>query len=287
MHSTPPVQAEKPEQVALGRSDVPSITSWAAGRSGGYPTWQEARIDHDASRGLGAPIGLGLRFRSPTPGPEHELVEAFLSSLKSTSRRGRRLTVFSEPALESGYPDIVAVEWRPGRARKWAPERQALTSDDLKLLHALCGRGWTEISFLEKVFRRPLAKRLGFLAELSLVVLGSRKCRLRSLNEVFAVERIIAIEAKVASWRSAIRQASANAWYSSESLVLIPSAANRVALGQTARKFNVGVVLFESDSLSELCEAPRRPVPLSYGSWLFNEWVWRIALRTRDLSPGD
>jgi len=37
------------------------------------------------------------------------------------------------------------------------------------------------------------------------------------------------------------------------------------------------VIGFENDRVAQVYEPAIRAVPLSYGSWLFNEWTWRIA----------
>lgn len=146
-----------------------------------------------------ADVGLGLRFRSATPGPETDLVEAFLANLDVALPRGRRLTVFCQPALETGFPDIVA------------------------------------------------------------------------------------IEAKISWWRRALEQAGGNVWFSSESHALMPSVSDREAVADVAQRFQVGVLQFEDARPTEIWAAPQRPVPASYGSWLFNEWVWRIARRLGDI----
>jgi hypothetical protein len=44
-----------------------------------------------------------------------------------------------------------------------------------------------------------------------------------------------------------------------------------------ASALGVGVIGFEYDRVAQVYEAAIRAVPLSYGSWLFNEWTWRIA----------
>lgn len=230
-----------------------------------------------------ADVGLGLRFRSATPGPETDLVEAFLENLDVALPRGRRLTVFCQPALETGFPDIVAVVWRESIARKWRSERELLSSDDLRLIHALAGRGWFEIDRLEGIFRRRLRPSLERLESLDLALITERKCRTRALNSIFAVERIVAIEAKISWWRRALEQAGSNVWFSSESHALMPSVSDREAVTDVAQRFQVGVLQFDDARPTEIWAAPQRPIPASYGSWLFNEWVWRIARRLGDI----
>jgi hypothetical protein len=207
------------------------------------------------------------------------MVDNVLDVLRADVGRGRRLTVFCQPALDTGFPDVVGVVWRPATARLWSGDREQLQAEHLRLLHALANTGWTNIDFLEGVFRCRLGRALDLLDDLGLVVRTARRCRARSLNSIFAVEQIIAIEAKMAWWQRAVEQAGANVWFSSESHVLMPTVPNSEALVETARRFQVGVLAFDALHPTTLCDAPRRPVPLSYGSWLFNEWVWRIARR--------
>lgn len=245
-------------------------------------TWRDAAIDALSGAEL-EDVGLGLRFRAAVPGPEHDFVEAFLEALSVNTPNGRRLTVFCQPGLDSGYPDLVAVVWKTATARSWAPEREQLQCADLRLLHAIVNKGWMDINFLESVYRRNLSRTLDRLQEFQLVTRTARKCRVRSLKDIFTVEQIIAIEAKVTWCRRAVEQAGANVWFSSESHVLVPSVNNSEAMLETARQFQVGVIEFDQSNPSEFCSAPRREVPLSYGSWLFNEWVWRIARRRGDL----
>jgi len=230
-----------------------------------------------------ADVGLGLRFRSSTPGPETELVEAFLESLDVGLPRGRRLTVFCQPALETGFPDIVAVVWRESIAQKWPAERELLQNNDLRLLHALADRDWFEIERLEGIFRRRLRRSLERLESLDLALVTERKCRARALSSIFAVERIVAIEAKVSWWQRALEQAGGNVWFSSESHALMPSIGDSAAVAAAAKRFQVGVLHFEDARPKEVWAAPQRQVPTSYGSWLFNEWIWRIARRLGDI----
>lgn len=245
-------------------------------------TWRSSAVGAECAFEFGN-VGLGLRFRAPVAGPEQEMVDDVLDTLRADVGRGRRLTVFCQPSLDSGFPDVVGVVWRPTVARTWAEEREQLQAAHLRLLHALANMGWTDIEFLEGVFRCRLGRTLDLLDDLGLVVRTAKRCRARSLSSIFAVDHIIAIEAKMAWWQRAVEQAGANVWFSSESHALIPAIPTSEALLETARRFQVGVLAFDASRPTALCDAPQRPVPLSYGSWLFNEWVWRIARRRGEL----
>src|SRR5271169_4258434 len=58
-----------------------------------------------------APQGFGAAFRQIRQGPERKLVEAFLEELPFSTPRGCHATVFCEPRIESGFPDLVVVLW--------------------------------------------------------------------------------------------------------------------------------------------------------------------------------
>lgn len=241
--------------------------------------WSDSLVDsshgHSSSEG-----GLGLRFRGPVAGPEKVLVETFLETATIQLRPGQTLTVFAEPAIDTGFPDLVAVVWRSGVARAWTAERERLRAMDLRLLHLLATGGAMALSFLREVFRRGLNGMLTRLEEAGVVLVGKSKCRARSMASIFAVERIIAIEAKVCATQRAMEQASANTWFSSESHALFRRPRTGERLMSVASSLGVGVLGFDEDRVARVCAASVRAVPLSYGSWLFNEWTWRIARRT-------
>lgn len=251
----------------------------AATRRGGRFTtevsWSDCVVDPALSPMRGD--GLGLRFRSGVAGPEQVLVDAFLEASKVRLGPERRLTVFMQPAIETGFPDLVAVVWRADIARDWAAERERLQAFDLRLLHLLATRGVTELEFLRRLFQRGLQAMLTRLDEAGLVAIGKSTCRARSTSKIFAVERIIAVEAKVSATRRALEQAGSNTWYSSESHALMPMSRSGERMREVAAALGVGVIGFEHDRTAQLQHASVRAVPLSYGSWLFNEWTWRVA----------
>jgi len=222
---------------------------------------------------------MGLRFRSPVAGPERDLVLAFLSTATVQLRSGRSLTVFVEPAIDTGYPDLVGIVWRSDVARRWSFERERLSAADLRLLHLLATKGALELSFLREVFQHGLNGMLTRLEEAGVVSVGTTRCRARSLKSIFAVEHIVAIEAKVSATQRAIKQACANTWFSSESHALLPQSRTGERLKGMAGSLGVGMLGLKRGRVAQVFAASIRAVPLSYGSWLFNEWTWRIARR--------
>ena len=97
----------------------------------------------------------------------------------------------------------------------------------------------------------------------------------RSLSTIFAVRRIISIEAKMNEFSAALEQAYLNTWFASHSYVLLPKVPKKESLINAAKTLGIGI--WAKDI--ELVEAPSQQeiLPRSYASWLFNEWAWKTA----------
>lgn len=242
-----------------------------------YTTTSWADCVVDASAPIANREGLGLRFRGRCAGPEQVLVETFLKAATIRLLPERRLTVFVEPALDTGFPDLVAVVWRSDVARRWSATRAALRAIDLRLLHLLATKGAMDHAVLQQIFQRGLKSMLMRLEYAGVVSAKGSKWGALSTQRIFAVERIIAIEAKTSATQRVIEQASANTWFSSESHALIPGLSAVKRLIGPASSLGIGVLGFEHDQVAKVCNASVRRVPLSYGSWFFNEWTWRLA----------
>lgn len=209
--------------------------------------------------------------RTATEGPELDVVRAFVESGIGNGRPDTQVSVFCEPLLETGYPDIVVVHWRRCRAEAWPAVRAELTPDDIKLLHFLAG---VRCAKRDEIPGRR-ARSLDRLAGAGVVTISSRWVRCRPLREIFAVSRIIALEAKISDWRKGLQQAFLNTWFASESFLLLPHAPGRTQVMAEARRIGVGVVDVTQHLTAPHIAARRDRIPQSYASWLFNEWVWR------------
>ena len=86
---------------------------------------------------------VGMSFRSCRPGPEHDLVEKFLVNCVSKIPRGCKVTIFREPRIETGFPDLVLVVWHVATTMRWNPLRANLTKEDIRLMHYLVRSGAT------------------------------------------------------------------------------------------------------------------------------------------------
>lgn len=218
-----------------------------------------------------------MPFRAPTIGPELELVHDYLSSHLPPPPRGQVLTVFLEPEIESGFPDLVAVYWSERVASYWSACRTQLTADDIRVAHFLATVGTGDSETLRHFFRSRVSATLERLHAADIIRRSGEGWRARPLGSIFAVRRLIAIEAKVTNPREGLQQAILNTWFASESYLLLPKLPQRSDLSDVAAKFGVGVT--ERGRPLHRCgvRARRQQIPLSYASWLFNEWAWRSA----------
>lgn len=214
--------------------------------------------------------------RRPLVGPETDLIEGFLLRLRVSRQRGERLSIFREPRLVTGFPDVVLVFWREALASRWSAARATLKVSDLQLVHLLWSSGPLDDQGLRRVSLLPTDAKLQRLSGAGLVVRRKGEWRATTLSEVFAVRRIVALEAKISNWSSALRQASANRWFATESYVLVPPNATSNVLLAGANAGGVG--LWVADAPRPFVVPVTRPrQPVSFASWLFNEAVLRRA----------
>jgi hypothetical protein len=218
-----------------------------------------------------------MPFRTPTAGPELELVHEYLAAHIPPPPRGQVLTVFLEPEIESGFPDLVAVYWSERVASLWATCRAHLTADDIRVAHYLATVGTGDTETLKHFFRSRVSVTLERLHAANMIRRAGDGWRARSLESIFAVRRLIAIEAKVTNPREGLQQALLNTWFASESYLLLPKLPQKFDLSEEAARFGIGVT--ERGRPLHRCgvRARRQQIPLSYASWLFNEWAWRSA----------
>ena len=223
-----------------------------------------------------APLDFGASFRAQRPGPERDLIEWFIDREPLRIPRGCRATLFCEPRLDSGVPDLVLVLWSETATRNWSPSRADLTNGDLRLMHYLANVGPQDEDDLERFFPRNLLPALERLEAAEMIRTVGDQWAPRALSTVFAARHIIAIEAKINEWGAAIDQARQNLWFASTSFVLFPRLPRDPRFLDAARAFGVGVWSKDDAFLDISLLGPAR-LPRSYASWLFNEWVWRVA----------
>jgi len=217
---------------------------------------------------------FGVRFRRPVGGPERELVDWFLDRQPIRVPRHHRLTIFVEPKLESGFPDLVAVIWLLAATRRWNPLRASLEPSDIRLMHYIFQEGPSPNAKLTDAHGPKVSSGLKRLEASEMIRYTGRNWVSRPLPEIFAVRQIISIEAKVREWDVALEQAHLNTWFASESFVLVPRIPRGAQLLDVAAAMGIGVWAMNKGLVGQPSMEMRR-LPRSYASWLFNEWAWR------------
>jgi hypothetical protein len=221
--------------------------------------------------------GLGARFRRTRPGPEFKLIEAFLPAMPLHIPRGCRATVFREPRLESGFPDLVIVVWREEVTFDWKPEREYLETQDLRLMHFLHHVRRANEGQLIEWFGRRVVSGLERLHDAAMIRRMGSSWVPCALYRSFAASKIIAIEAKIGKWAEVLNQALLNTWFASKSYVLVPDQPSQPQLA-AAQRLGIGVCSFDECKVQEIASESSL-LPRSYASWMLNEWAWRSSLK--------
>ena len=220
------------------------------------------------------PMLSTLKVRSPTPGQELTMVNEFLERIAPVTTSNVARTVFVEPRIESGFPDAVIVEWDVTRAADWPSARSRLKKADIKFLHRMYLGEANQASTAEASPNTTAILRR--LENVGIIQRSGEVWQMRSLREIFAIERLIAIEAKISSLSSGLQQAMLNTWFTSESYLLLPKLDRDHPFRQEAAQYGVRVLTVDEaipERTTRDAEEPR-----SYASWLFNEWAWRASL---------
>lgn len=212
--------------------------------------------------------------RAARRGAEADLVDCSMPLLPIAVPVGFCLSVFREARLECGFPDIIAVVWRPSATTAWPACRQQLTSVDLRLLQLVSAKPRVHMDEARKYFGARCHVHVGRLEEAGLIVSSGLHLRRRPRRDTFAVRDIIAIEAKLSATADALAQASRNTWFASRSYVLLPSRPSGLYL-QRARALGLGVMTLSGERAYSCLGAKRLSLPRSYASWMMNEWAWR------------
>jgi hypothetical protein len=215
--------------------------------------------------------------RPATPGRETSLVEQFLAAGSLADRAMEPPVVFTEPKLATGFPDVVAV-YLSDKPITITPGRSTLHEEHLRLLHHLCSVKTTSFEEIKNGLGwrgKMLQRCIADLADADLVYVRGSKIVARNTGAIFAVRKIVAIEAKIGDWKRALRQACSNTWFASHSYMLIPSTRAIEQVEAAAKAVGIGVMVFDGNKTKTVVPPLVRSIPASYGSWLFNEWTLR------------
>ena len=223
---------------------------------------------------------IGVRFRQSRGGPEEQLISLFLERFNVRVANGSRITFFKEPRIESGSPDLVGVIWHAPTTGKWNEARLSVKQSDIRLMHYLTKSGPSERSFLKALFGSWLDDALGRLEAAEMIRVSRSVVTPFALSKLYAARHIFAIEAKMANWSVGLTQAFLNRWFATSSYILVPRVPARGRVISRAESYGVGVWSFDH-GIFPLDRRSDDRTPISYGSWLFNEWAWRASISSK------
>jgi len=222
---------------------------------------------------------IGLTVRKAIAGPERELIERFLLRItNSADKIEKKLAIFQQPSIQGGFPDVVITIYDPARFDNWDYQRSLLTIRDIKILHHMHTVG--EITSASLVTQlgfdvRKTSNALEALFRAGLVTEFGGIWKATSLAEMFGIERLIAVEAKTIANQSVVRQAVNNRWFASESYVLVPNLDRNSRLLSKSESLGIGIYTCSETRVERLLDSKPNPLPGSYASWMFNEWIGR------------
>lgn len=222
---------------------------------------------------------IGLLTRKTIEGPEKELIDNFIPyAIEEFSLKNCELAVFCEPCLETGFPDLVFVNYRLSAYEKWNEKRSNLNLSALKLLHFLYAEKESDSQTIIKKIGIP-SKNLLFLIEnlldSNLIYRKNNFWVANSLKSIFGLCKIISIEGKVKNLSSAFKQAQLNKWFSSESFILSPILRPNNKTINTSVNVGVGIYGLKDNKIKKILDSEKFYVPSCYASWIFNEWIGR------------
>ena len=221
-------------------------------------------------------LDFGITLRPGRPGPESILIDTFLNDVRFEIPRGHRLTIFREPKIESGYPDLVFVVWQYNIANNWKASRRKLSVTDLRLMHFIYNNHRVSFDTLSTFFPNGLSNIIDNLYNANMIIIKNDYVTSKPLSKIFAVRAIHAVEAKINAFKIALRQAFLNTWFASISSLLIPNKGSINTVITTAKSIGLDV-LTPDDNRIRYSSIRNDKLPLSYASWQFNEYVWRAS----------
>ncbi len=215
----------------------------------------------------------GLGFRTETPGPESDLIQEALQHRLPTDSRLARI-LFREPRLLTGYPDIVAA-YPTLRTIPVSERRCDLRASHVQVAHQVHLLRTVRLERLADLLQlrvRVLEVLVEDLVAAGLLMQRGKTLQLQALDRVFALKRIVAIEAKISDWRAALQQAAANLWFASHSYVLLPRRRSYSAITASASRLGVGVLSLQDSKLT-CCYPLLGTHPHLVRLLAVNEWV--------------
>jgi hypothetical protein len=212
---------------------------------------------------------------------EDQFVNDVADLLPSAAGATKRLPIlWKEYRTGYGRPDVLLLDACPNVLAK----RAALIQQPPPLSHIaaltmafLLHRRWTSLDTVAGHLRvSPVVAGAvaSQLEQRELVLRRSGCIRARPLQECMAVREVIAFEAKLRGWQSAVTQARRHLWFAQASYVLLANTETKVVSRAAAFCLNTGVGLMVPDNEgSPIVVVRSTPTPShpTYFAWVLNE----------------
>lgn len=230
---------------------------------------------------------IGFSARSIVNGPESDMLNMFVEQyISKLGSNGKHYALFFEPLVPTGYPDLVIVQYNPSAYEGWTDQRTSLQVLDLKVLrhlHFVRGATLDMLAMQLGMEDGQLLKSLERLMDSALIDWKNKRWIPSKLQKTYSIQRIKTIEAKISDWGNVFRQAGMNRLFASESYVLSPVANPSPHIVAQAQNDGIGIFSLPTGAKLKML---RKPVcvsglPVSYASWLFNEWIGRRLIQDK------
>lgn len=231
---------------------------------------------------------IGYIARTCTQGEEFDMVNIYIENIarKYSEFKNKHAAIFIEPQIDTGYPDIVIIEYHAPKFPEPNIARRKLSATDLKILYYIhCKKHLTVQELGEKLAYTPeeVHRSIRRLANANLIYLSKNGTSIRNkaLSKYCPIKRIIAIEAKLDKWNEAIVQAEHNIWFATDSYVLLNKEKCSSTILERCKEKGIGVILVNGKTQTVL-KSTVRNFPVSYASLQFNEWLCRYSYFRED-----
>ncbi|MCG3690339.1 hypothetical protein [Aliarcobacter butzleri] len=220
---------------------------------------------------------VNYKSRTPTNGPELELTNKFISSVKENySSKNNDLAIFIEPKIQSLYPDIIMVEYNPNLMNSWTEKRKNLGSKELMLLSILSKQKLLTLDNLINstyLNSKEIIQSIEKLLDSNMIERKQGNWSIKNKRNIFAIKKISAIEAKIDNWQTALKQATLNLSYANESFILSNVKKPQSKTIRLVDKYGIGIYNMNNNFANLLAKPKKYSMANNQIVWQINEWI--------------
>lgn len=231
---------------------------------------------------------IGYISRTSTKGQEYNMVRNYIKCIlgKYANLKNKHIAIFVEPQIDTGYPDIVIIEYYHSDKLILNEHRLKLSIQDLKILFHIQKNKNVSLKDLESILGfhvSEIKKSISRLEASKLIHVSKGRNNYRNipLSSYSRIKKIISIEAKLDKWSEAIKQAEKNLWFSTESYILMNKECCSRTMLSRCEELGIGIIL-QNGKMETKLKGSKRDFPVSFTSLLFSEWIFRLSYRQED-----